>query len=608
MLSIPSFWKKTPNLFDDNLMKGIAVSKGVAIGKAYLLDRSKFCILKQTLEEHEVEKEIDRFRDAIEKTKVQMSDIKKRAEKIADKYAVILDTYTLLLDDDILVNETIENIRTHQTNAEWTLNQTLQNFLNLFDNINDDYLKGKKDDLDLLVQAILRNLIGHSQEALSDIQEPVIIVTHSLSPSDTLSMPRNFIKGLATETGGKTSHVGIFAAALGIPAVTGIKNLTSQINSGDNVVVDGIDGEVITHPNDEKNEYYLKKQENYRRYEERLLANIHQSADTLDGHHIHLLANIESSQEVKTLRNYGSEGVGLYRTEFLYMSSSNLPSEKELYENFKAVAQEMDDNPVVIRTLDIGMDKQLAGIQTNDEDNPALGLRGIRLSLANPELFISQLKGILRASFYGNVKVLYPMVSSVTEIIQANKLLQEAKILLKEDQIPFNDNIEIGAMIETPAAAICIDQILEHIDFVSIGTNDLVQYTLAVDRVNENVAHLYQPFHPSVIRSLKQIFVAANKAGKKVSICGELGGDPMATMLLLGLGKLDDLSMEPHSIPKVKKIIRLIRLDEARQMADHVLSLNSVEEISRFIAKEMRTRFPDDFDRDLSFQKKIKPT
>ena len=608
MLSIPSFWKKTPNLFDDNLMKGIAVSKGVAIGKAYLLDRSKFCILKQILEEHEVEKEIERFRDAIEKTKVQMSDIKKRAEKIADKYAVILDTYTLLLDDDILVNETIENIRTHQTNAEWTLNQTLQNFLNLFDNINDDYLKGKKDDLDLLVQAILRNLIGHSQEALSEIQEPVIIVTHSLSPSDTLSMPRNFIKGLATETGGKTSHVGIFAAALGIPAVTGIKNLTSQINSGDNVVVDGIDGEVITHPNDEKNEYYLKKQENYRRYEERLLANIHQSADTLDGHHIHLLANIESSQEVKTLRNYGSEGVGLYRTEFLYMSSSNLPGEKELYENFKAVAQEMNDNPVVIRTLDIGMDKQLAGIQTNDEDNPALGLRGIRLSLANPELFISQLKGILRASFYGNVKVLYPMVSSVTEIIQANKLLQEAKILLKEDQIPFNDNIEIGAMIETPAAAICIDQILEHIDFVSIGTNDLVQYTLAVDRVNENVAHLYQPFHPSVIRSLKQIFVAANKAGKKVSICGELGGDPMATMLLLGLGKLDDLSMEPHSIPKVKKIIRLIRLDEARQMADHVLSLNSVEEISRFIAKEMRTRFPDDFDRDLSFQKKIKPT
>jgi len=588
-------------------MKGIAVSKGVAIGKAYLLDRSNFCILKQILADDEVEKEVERFREAIEKTKRQMTDIKKRAEKIADKYAVILDTYILLLDDDILVNDTIENIRKNKTNAEWTLNQTLQNFLNLFDNINDDYLKGKKDDLDLLVHAILKNLLGHSQETLSDIQDPVIIVTNSLSPSDTLSMPRNFIKGLATESGGKTSHVGIFAAALGIPAVTGIKNLTSQINSGDNIVVDGIDGEVIPHPSDKDTEYYLKKQENYRRYEERLLVNIHQRAETLDGHQVHLLANIESNKQVKALRKFGSEGVGLYRTEFLYMSANNLPGERELYENFKAVAQEMDDKPVVIRTLDIGMDKQLAGIQTHDEDNPALGLRGIRLSLAKPELLSNELKGILRASFYGNVKILYPMITSVTEIIQANEILQKAKENLKEAEIPFDDNIEIGAMIETPAAAICIDQILEHVDFVSIGTNDLVQYLLAVDRVNENVAHLYQPFHPSVIRSLKQIFVAANKAGKNVSICGEMGGDPMATMLLLGLGKLEDLSMEPHSIPKVKKIIRLIRLDEARQMADHVLTLSSVEEISRFITEEMRARFPEDFDRDLSFQEKSKP-
>ena len=588
-------------------MKGIAVSKGVAIGKAYLLDRSKFCIFKQELEEHEVEREVERFRDAIAKTKLQMTDIKNRAVKIADKYAVILDTYALLLDDDILVNDTIENIRKHRTNAEWTLNQTLQNFLNMFDNINDDYLKGKKDDLDLLVQAILRNLVGHSQETLSDIHEPVIIVTHSLSPSDTLTMPRSFIKGLATETGGKTSHVGIFAAALGIPAVTGVKELTSQINSGENIIIDGIDGEVIRRPTEENTQYYLKKQENYRRYEERLLANIHQPAETLDGHQIHLLANIESNQEVRSLHKFGAEGVGLYRTEFLYMSANNLPGEKDLYENFKEVAQAMNGKPVVIRTLDIGMDKQLAGIQTNDENNPALGLRGIRLSLAKPGLFLNQLKGILRASSYGNIKVLYPMVSDVTEIVQANELLQKAKDLLNQEKIPFDENIKIGAMIETPAAAICIDHILEEVDFISIGTNDLIQYVLAIDRINENIAHLYQPFHPSVLRSLKQIFVAAQKADKKVSICGELGGDPMATMLLLGLGDLGDLSMEPHSIPKVKKIIRLIRIEEARQMADHVLSLSSVEEISRFIANEMRTRFPEDFNRDLSFQENVKP-
>ena len=588
-------------------MKGIAVSKGVAIGKAYLLDSSKFCILKHQLDESEAEKEVERFRNAIEQTKLQMLEIKKRAKKIADKYAVILDTYSLLLDDDILVNETIENIKKYQTNAEWALTKTLNNYLKLFDNINDDYLKGKKDDLDLLVQTILKNLIGHSQESLSDIQEPVIIATHSLSPSDTISMPKNFVKGLITEAGGKTSHVGIFAAALGIPAITGLKGVTSQINSGDQIIVDGIDGEVIINPSSEILQHYKKKQENYRKYEERLLDNIHQPAETLDGHQVKLLANIESNHEVKTLYKFGVEGVGLYRTEFLYMAASSLPGERDLYETFKMVVQEMGSRPVVIRTLDIGMDKQFSDGLSIDEDNPALGLRGIRLSLVNPQLLTDQLKGILRASLYGDVKILYPMISSATEIIQANKILEDAKFALRKDQIPFNEEIEVGAMIETPAAAICIDHILKVVDFISIGTNDLIQYLLAVDRVNENVAHLYQPFHPSVLRTLKTIMQAADKADKKVSICGEMGGDPMATMLLLGLGKLDDLSMEPHSVPKVKKIIRTIRLEEARKLADDVLQMSSSDEITSYISDEMRARFPEDFDRDLSFEEKLNP-
>jgi phosphoenolpyruvate-protein phosphotransferase (PTS system enzyme I) len=588
-------------------MKGIAVSKGVAIGKAYLLDSTKFCIIKHQVSESEAEKEVERFREAIEKTKLQMTEIKKRAEKIADKYAVILDTYSLLLDDDILVNDTIDNIRAHKANAEWALTETLNNFLKLFDNINDDYLKGKKDDLDLLVQTILKNLIGHSQESLSDINEPVIIATHSLSPSDTIMMPKNFVKGLVTEAGGKTSHVGIFAAALGIPAITGVKALTSKINSGDQIIVDGIDGEVIINPSSETMKQYVKKQENYRKYEERLLTNIHQQAETLDGHQIKLLANIESNQEVKTLHKFGVEGVGLYRTEFLYIAATSLPGERELYENFKQVVQEMDTRPVVIRTLDIGMDKQFGDVRNDDEVNPALGLRGIRLSLAKPQLMADQLKGILRASFYGNVKILYPMISSATEIIQANKMLEDAKNDLRKEQIPFNEEIEVGAMIETPAAAICIDHILKEVDFVSIGTNDLIQYLLAVDRVNESVAHLYQPFHPSVLRTLKNIMQSAEKAGKKVSICGELGGDPMATMLLLGLGKIDDLSMEPHSVPKVKKVIRTIRLEEARQLANDVLQMSCPDEITSFITNAMRVRFPEDFDRDLSFEEKSNP-
>ena len=585
------------------MMKGIAVSKGVAIGKAYLLDSTKFCIIKHQLNELEAEKEVERFREAIEKTKLQMSEIKKRAKVIADKYAVILDTYSLLLDDDILVNDTIDNIKKFQTNAEWALTQTLNNFLKLFDNINDDYLKGKKDDLDLLVQTILKNLIGHSQESLSDIKESVIIVTHALTPADTLMMPRNFVKGLATEAGGKTSHVGIFAAALGIPAITGIKGLTSDINSGDQIIVDGIGGEVLINPSKENLHHYRKKQENYRIYEERLLTNIHQSAETLDGHPVQLLANIESSKEVASLQKFGAEGVGLYRTEYLYLAANSLPGERELYENFKLIVQEMNSRVVVIRTLDIGMDKQLSD-NNSDEDNPALGLRGIRYSLAYPQLLIDQLKAILRARLYGNVKILYPMISSATEIIQANQILEKAKSELRRDQIPFNEKIEVGAMIETPAAVICIDHILAEVDFISIGTNDLIQYLLAVDRTNENVAHLYQPFHPSVLRSLKSVMQSAENAGKSVSICGELGGDPMATMLLLGLGKLDDLSMEPHSVPKVKKIIRTIRLEEAKTLADNVLEMKCPDKIEAFITHEMMSRFPEDFDRDLSFEEK----
>ena len=290
------------------------------------------------------------------------------------------------------------------------------------------------------------------------------------------------------------------------------------------------------------------------------------------------------------------------------MAAASLPRERELYENFKQVVQEMGNQPVVIRTLDIGMDKQLlSDSKNNEEDNPALGLRGIRLSLAKPQLLTDQLKGILRASSYGNVKILYPMISSATEIIQANKILEDAKNQLCKEQIPFNEKIEVGAMIETPAAAICIDHILNEVDYISIGTNDLIQYLLAVDRVNDSVAHLYQPFHPSVLRSLKNIMRSAENTDKKVSICGELGGDPMATMLLLGLGKIDALSMEPHSVPKVKKIIRTTRIQDAQKLADDVLKMSCPDEISSFITNEMRIRFPEDFDRNLSFEEKLNP-
>jgi len=583
---------------------GIAVSSGVAIGQAYLLDRSRVCVIKHSIPESEIEGEIKRLRDAIEKSKAQMRDLKQRASSIADKYAIILDTYTLLLEDDILINETIETIRREHSNAEWALTVTLEKFTNLFNNINDDYLKAKKDDLDLVVHGVIKNLIGHHQESLEDIDEPVIIITHELSPSDTILMSKSYILGMATEVGGKTSHVGIFASALGIPAVVGLGDFNRFVNSGDTVIIDGIQGEVIVQPDKERLRHYRKKQQNYQRYEKTLLKDIGLTAETLDGEMVQLMANIETLHEVKTVRKYGGKGIGLYRTEFLYLAANTLPTEDELYSNFKKVVQAMEPYPVVIRTLDIGADKQLRKINDTPEDNPALGLRGIRLSLAQPDLLMNQLKGILRASLYGKTKLLYPMVSSVEEVVEANKYLEQAKEELKNAQIPFHDDIPVGAMIETPAAALIVDRILEEVDYISIGTNDLIQYVLAVDRINENVAHLYQPFHPAVLRILKDVFAKAESMGKPVSICGELGGDPMATFLLLGLGKVHELSMEPHSIPKVKNILRKMTLKEARALADHALSLSTSEEVNRFINSEMRNRFPSDFDRDLAFDEK----
>jgi len=585
-------------------LSGIPVSSGVAIGEAYLLDRSKVCVIKRMIPESQVDEEVHRLRAAIQKSKDQLQETKKRAGSLADKYSIILDTYTLLLEDDMLVNETIENIQKETLNAEWALTKTLEKFTHLFNNINDEYLKGKQDDLDLVVHGVIKNLIGHEQENLSEINRPVILLTHTLSPSDTVIMSRQYILGMGTEVGGKTSHVGIFASALGIPAVVGVPNLTQSVNSGDTVIVDGISGQIIVNPNEEQHRLCVRRQQNYLSYERALLKDINEPSETQDGYAVQLMGNIESAHEVKSVLKFGGQGIGLYRTEYLYLGSQKIPNEHDLYLNFKKVVQAVYPYPVVIRTLDIGADKPMGGMQPKAEANPALGLRGIRLSLREPHHLMNQLKGILRASLYGKVKILYPMVSSVEEVIEANQWLEKAKDELRREQIPFDDEIPVGAMIETPAAALSVEHILKETDFISIGTNDLIQYLLAVDRVNENVAHLYQPFHPAVLVTLKQIFRAAESMAKPVAICGELGGDPLATFLLLGLGKVHELSMEPHSLPKVKKILRKVTFPEAVRLADQALTMGSAEEINRFILEEMRNRFPSDFDRDLAFGEK----
>ncbi len=584
---------------------GIPVSHGISFGKAYLLDRSKVCVIKERLEPENVEKEIERFVEAINTSKNQLQEIKNRAAKNGNKFGIILDTYLLLLEDEVLVTDTIKNIQSNFFNAEYAINLTLQKFTVLFEGMNDDYMKGKKDDLELVVQRILRNLLGHDQESLEEINGPVTLIAHDLSPSHMLSINKEFIIGIVTESGGLTSHVGIIAAALGIPAIVGAKNITSAVDSGSQIIVDAIEGNVIVNPSEAEKTSYETKKENYENYQKQLLENIQLPSVTTDGHTVQLMANIEGDHNLKMIKDFGGEGIGLYRTEFIYIGRTNLPSEQNLFENFKKVAEDSKPHPVVVRTLDVGGDKALSFLDVEKEENPTLGLRGIRMSLNFPEIFKTQLRSILRASVYGNLQILYPMVSSVEELHEANQILEDIKLDLREEHIDFNSDIEIGAMIETPSSAICIEDILDIVDFVSVGTNDLIQYILAVDRTNETVAHLYKAFHPAIIKTLKSIFDAANKANKKVSICGEMGGDPMATLLLLGLGNINQLSMDPHSIPKIKKIIRSVDMAEARKLANNVLEMSSSREINRYINEEMKNRFPEDFNRNSNYQEKL---
>ena len=422
------------------MCKGIAVSKGIAIGQAHILDHSNLCVIKEILNPINIEDEVIRFRNAIELTKTQMQETKIKASKVAAKYSILLDTYTLLLEDDIFVKDTINKIRAEKINAEWAITETLYKFIKLFDNINDEYLKGKKDDLELVVNGVIKNLLGHSQDSLTEIHKPVILITNALSPSDTLSIPRDFVLGLAIEVGGKTSHVGIKSGTI-IPSVVGVKNLTNIINTGDQIIVDGIDGNIIINPSNKTIKHYKDKQANYKKYEENLLINIEQPTVTKDNFRVKLMANIETTHEINTLKNYKTFFCGI---KFLYLGTQDIPTETDLYNNFKNLIQEITPLPVTIRTLDIGMDKQLHSIKDHDENNPALGLRGIRMSLTYQEQFIVQLKAILRASIYGEVKILYPMITDVEEIIQANLILDKIKEEMENKKIPFNHAIWHG--------------------------------------------------------------------------------------------------------------------------------------------------------------------
>jgi len=569
------------------LLNGIPVSPGIVIGKVLLLDSRISAVPKYKISKNKIVGEIIRFTRAISKTKRELIEIQRKfIDKVGKTHAAIFDAHLLMLEDSSLIEETIEQIKDKQLNVEFVFSQILEKITKKFFVIDDEYIKERTADINDVGKRVLKNLLARKHMDLSNLKERVVLVSHDLSPSDTAQMNKNKVIGFATEIGGRTSHTAIMARTLEIPAVVGVKNITQMVLSGDTIIVDGVKGVVIINPSSSTLEKYLKKRAEIKLLERKLSRLRYVRADTLDGQKILLAANIESQDEVHSIITHGANGIGLYRTEFLYLNRNSIPSEEEQFSAYRFVAQKINPQNVVIRTLDIGGDKFLSELGTPKEMNPFLGLRAIRFCLKQPDIFRTQLRAILRASHYGNVSIMFPMISGLSELREAKAFVEEAKKELDRENLPYDRNLNVGAMIEVPSAALMADILAKEADFFSIGTNDLIQYSFAVDRVNEKISYLYRPNHPAVYRLIKIIIDAANKADIPVTICGEMAGVPASVLALLGLG-LFRFSMASVIIPEIKKLIRRVNTDDTKKIAKHVLELSTGKEADRYLRSKI---------------------
>ena len=563
-------------------LKGIAAAGGISIGPAYKLGSEEFTVLRQTITWEDIPIQIQLFEEALIKTRREIIELQKRISlDMGQEEAQIFDAHLLVLEDRMLIEDVISRLKKEQLNVAFIFSEVLKKYISVFSQIEDEYLKERTADINDVGKRILRNILGKEKIGLSEIKEKAIIVAHDLSPSDTVAMHTKNVAGFITDIGGKTSHTAIMAKSLEIPAVVGLVTVTAQVNSGDMLIVDGSTGVVIINPDEATLSKYHQELEKLKGIAEKFLLIKDLAAITSDGYEVMINANIEFPDEVPSVKLHGSQGIGLYRTEFFYMNRKDSPSEEEHYQAYKYVAQEMNPHQVIIRTLDIGGDKFLSQFKIPHEMQPFLGWRAIRFCLARPDIFKLQLRAILRASVHGNLKLMYPMISGVEELRQANCLLAEAKEELRKKNLAFNDQIKVGVMIEVPSAALTADILAAEADFFSIGTNDLIQYSLAVDRSNEKVAYLYEPAHPAVLRLIKSVIDVAHAAKIKVAMCGEMAGDPSLALILLGLG-LDEFSMPPQVIPELKYIIRGIGFKAAQQIANQAMRLSTGGEVEEF--------------------------
>ncbi len=579
----------------NKFIQGIGASPGIIIGKAYLVERFKIRLPQKRISRGQIEEEVKRFLRAIQESEDQLREIK---EKILDpevrKHSFILDVHSMILKDEMLLQDTVDTIQKKEVNAEWALDLTLEKLDSAFKAIEDEYLRERRSDLHYVAARIFRNLLGKKHDDITKIKGKVVVVAHDLSPADTLQMNLEHVAGFITDIGGKVSHTAILSRSLGIPAVVGLEVATSLINGGDLLVINGETGEVVINPTEEISRSFLDRKRRARPTGRQVLKNALLPAETRDGVRIRLQANIEMVEEIPSAKIHGAEGVGLYRTEILYLNRKDLPTEEEHFQTYRGLVESIAPATATIRTLDIGGDKFLPDYSKNNELNPALGLRAIRFSLKETEIFKTQLRGILRASVYGKLRILLPMISRVEEIRQARAMLDEVMRGLAKAKIPFDEEIKIGAMIEIPSASDIADILAKEVDFFSIGTNDLIQYALAVDRINEHVSYLYEPLHPAVLRIIRRVVRSGHETGIPVAICGEMAAEPVYAVVLLGLG-LDEFSMNPISIPKVKKVLRMSKFEETRSLVDQLFQFPTASEIECFLRSWMAKRFPGDF-------------
>jgi len=556
------------------VIQGIAASKGIAYGQVFLYLQSELEIPRYTVDPDKRMAEIARFEQALVVTRQQISQIQAQVTKnLSEEEALIFDAHQMVLEDQALIGETIRDFQKSGLNIETCFNAVAERYIKAFSEIDDEYLRERAADIKDVTKRVLHIMLGQAANSLTELVEQRIIVAYDISPSEAAGIDRSAALGIVTDAGSRTSHAVIVARSMKIPAVVGVRDLTAKIRSGDWLMVDGYDGVVIVNPTEQTLFRYGKIQKAKASFESRLMSVNELAAETLDGAPVTLCANIEKPDEVALVKQYRGAGVGLYRTEFLFLSSMRLPTEDQQYAAYKEIVAGLAPAKVTIRTLDVGGDKPLPGDPhlIGPEANPFMGFRAIRMSLENSGMFKDQLRAILRASAHGTVELMYPMISGTEELDRANALLEEARAELKARGVAFDPHLRVGTMIEIPSAALASDLLAGRCDFFSIGTNDLIQYMLAIDRGNNRIAHLYDPSHPAVLRVLKQVIDAGHARKLKVSVCGEMAGDPVYVPLLLGLG-VDELSMSPTLLPSVKFLVRAMKMDDARKLAVEALA------------------------------------